>query len=342
VILKCASSRIGRAYCVTLIVALQGSLSAQTLKFERIGMIEGPAERIQVHDPYAYLAAGQTLTVFDISNPVAPKRAGAFTFPEKIWGFRVSGSLVYVAADFFGLGILDLSNVSAPVLRGSIKTPGQAKSVAVSGRRAVVADHMAGIDLIDISDLSKPLLLESFYLEGYAKEIVAIGSHAYAVDSPTGFYAFDLSKAGPFEALSAQQSASAPGSIAVSEAPGPMGRQIAIVVGNGAPARNITDATTWSLQVYDVSKADAPTKVAAYRTPSGRPVRVAMKGNLVYVADGPGGLQVLDLSKPETPRLLGGHITPAPAHDVAVAGEFVFMIAGERAAGQVMILRQLP
>jgi hypothetical protein len=310
------------------------AVSAQTLNFASIGSIPGPADLVEVSGRYAYIAAGKTLTLVDISNPAAPKRVGAYTFPEKIWGFRVVGSLVYVAADFFGLGILDVSNAAAPTLRGSFKTPGQAKNVAIHGTKAAVADHMSGVDFIDVSNLAKPVSLGSFYLDGYARDVAGSGSLAYAVDAPTGLYVFDLSKSAPLDAVSTQQSATAPGSIVVSEAEG-QGPKLAILVGGG------------SLQVYDLSNPATPVRTATYRTPSSRPLRVALHGSLAYVADAAQGLQVVDLSTPATPAIVGAFKTPAPARDVAVADSLVFVVVGAAAAGprefkdqQVLILRQ--
>ena len=311
-------------------------VSAQTVNFARVGSITGPADLVEVYGGLAYIAASKTLTLFDISNPAAPKRAGAYTFPEKIWGFRVVGSTVYVAADFFGLGILDVSNPAAPALRGSIKTPGQAKNVAVFGTKAAVADHMSGVDFIDASNPAKLVSLGSFYLDGYARDVAASGSMAYAVDAPTGLYVFDLSKSGPLDAVSTQQSATAPGSLVVSEASS-QGPKIAILVGGG------------SLQVYDLSTPAAPVKAATYRTPSGRPARVSLNGRLAYVADSGEGLQVVDLSTPSKPTVVGAFKTASPARDVAVADSLVFVVVGSAAGGprefkdqEVLILRQTP
>jgi hypothetical protein len=157
-----------------IVVCTIAGVSAQTVTFAPVGSIAGPADLVRVQGRYAYIAAGKTLTVVDVSNPAAPRQTGAYTFPEKIWGFRVVGSSVYVAADFFGLGILDVSDAGAPTLRGSMKTPGQAKNVAVFGTRAVVADHMSGVDYIDVSNPAKPVSLGSFFLDGYARDVVAI------------------------------------------------------------------------------------------------------------------------------------------------------------------------
>ena len=319
-----------------LVTALSG-VSAQTVTLAPVGSIAGPVDLIKVQGRYAYVTVGKTITLVDITNPAAPTRAGAYTFPERIWGFKVVGSIVYAAADFFGLGILDVSNPAAPTLRGSIKTPGQAKNVAVFGTKAVVADHMSGVDFIDVSNQANPVSLGSFFLDGYARDVVAAGSLAYAVDAPAGLYVFDLSKPGPLDTVSSQQSASAPGSIVVSDVTRTQGAKVAVLVGAG------------SLQVYDVSNPGvAPVKAATYQTP-GRPQHVALNGTLAYVADGLEGLQVVDLSVPSMPRLIGTYKTANPARDVAVSDSLVFVVTGplptgnrSPGGGEVLILRQTP
>jgi hypothetical protein len=52
---------------------------------------------------------------------------------------------------------------------------------------------------------------------------------------------------------------------------------------------------------------------------------MALKGTVAYVADGPEGIQVVDLSNPSTPTIVATFKTPAPAREVAVAGSTVFV-----------------
>jgi hypothetical protein len=307
-------------------------VSAQTLKFVPLGSIPGPVDLIRVQGTYAYVAAARTLTIFDISNPAAPRREGAYTFPEKIWGFRVAGSLAYVAADFFGLGILDISNAAAPVLRGSIKTPGQAKNVDVFAGKAVVSDHMSGVDYVDVSNSAKPASLGSYFLDGCAKDVAVSGSLAYAVDAPTGLYVFDLSKPGPLAAVSEQQSASDSRGrgVAVSD-PAAEGPNLAVLIGGGL------------LQVYDVSSPASPVKVATFRLPGEGAQRGSFKGKLAYMANGREGLQVVDLSTPDMPKIVGAYQTAGLARDVAVKDFLVFVVVGAGGGkGEVLILRQTP
>ena len=267
--------------------------------------------------------------MFDISDPASPRRVGIYTFPEEIWSFRLAGSMAYVANNFAGLGIVDVSNPASPSLRGSFKAPGQVKSAAVAGTRVVLADHFSGLDLVDVSNPSKPASLGSFFLEGYARDVVTSGSLAYAVDSPAGFYILDLSKPDAIDTpVSSVQSTKATGMrvrIEVSEPSAPV--KLAVIAAGGF------------LHVYDVTNPAAPTISALHRM-SG-PQGVALEGTIAYVADGREGLQVLDLSTPSKPTVIGAYETAAQARDVVVADGLVFVVTGMgRESSEVVILKQ--
>ena len=324
-----ATSRVGllRVFVFSWLVLLAPAVSAQSLTFTYVGSIPAPVDMIRVEGHHAYVSAGRTLTIYDISNPAAPARQGEYTFPEEIWAFRISGSTAYVGANFFGLGILDVSNPASPRLRGSFKTPGQAKTAAVFGSKIVVIDHMEGVVLVDASNAAKPVSAGSYFVDGYARDIATSGSFAYAVDSPAGFYILDLSRPNPMEPVSALQSGTGLRSVEVSGA-------LAVLVGGGL------------LQAYDVTNPAAPAKAPPYRTPGGAQ-RVSLDGTRAYVADGREGLQVVDFSTPATPAIVGSYKTSGLARDVAAAGSLVFVVVSEANArpqdgGSVVILRQSP
>jgi hypothetical protein len=130
--------------------------------------------------------------------------------------------------------------------------------------------------------------------------------------------------------VASQQSARAPLSIELSPSSDGKGPSLAVLVGGGL------------LQVYDMTKPTDPVRLTTFRTPSGRPSRATIHGHYVYVADAREGLQVVDLSKPSAPVLLGaGFKTSEPARDVAVADSVVFLaVGGGEEGGEVLILRQ--
>jgi hypothetical protein len=245
-------------------------------------------------------------------------------------------------AALFGLGILDVSNPAEPRLRGAFKTPGQAKNVALFGTKALVADHMSGLDILDVSNVARPASLGSFFLEGYSRDVVIRNTFAYAVDAPSGLYIFDLSRAGPLEPLSTLQSPN-------TDRGSPLHPSIEIPpAGTGLPTIACV-VRSQSLQVYDISNPRAPVSVATYRTPSGRPQRVALSGTLAYVADGQEGVLILDLATPANPAVVGTFKTPRPARDVTVADSRLFVVIGDLRSDsrspsgtEVLILRRNP
>jgi hypothetical protein len=335
-----------------LLLSVSAEVLAQPLSFVPLGSIRGPADRIRAQGRLAYVATDRTLVIYDLVDPGSPARVGGYTFPEQIWGFRLDGTRAYVAAGHSGLGILDVSNPAAPVLMALVKMPGQAKNVAVSGNRALVANHMSGVDTVDISSAMKPALLGSAFVDGYARDVAALGAVGVAVDNPSGMYVFDLTAANTIEPLTTLQTAAAPQQVEMAEIGGEQKTRLAVLAGSepydplrgarppGGPTR------PGSLQVFDVSDPMRPVLAMTLPT-SGSGRRLAVRGPLVYLADGPDGLRVLDLTRPSKPTVVGAYKTAAPARDVAVADGVVLLFvdgAGEGAraqeGGEILILSE--
>ena len=334
------ASATGGVLCALLCGGLARPSAAQRVTFTPVGSLRVPAGTIKLQGQYAYVDEDSTLTVVDISNPAAPSRVGAYTLPARIWGFTVSGSYAYVAADLWGIGIVDISNKAAPTLRGSFKTRGQAHAIDVWGTTALVADHMQGIAFFDVSNPAAPKPFGSVFLEGYPRHVTVLGSMAYAVDSPNCFYVIDPSKP-PLDPLGSLQALDSGfgrfASIATADIPGTPTRKVAAVTG----ARE--------LQIYDVSRPEAPTLLSRYSTPGGGD-RMVMNGTIAYIADLAQGLRVVDLSTPEKPQTVGEYKTMRPALDVARSGALLFVTSGsqrEAVSGRIqgdelLILRQNP
>ena len=315
---------------VGLIGVLVPSASAQTVTLEPVGVIPGPVEHVRVQGDYAYVSGHTSFTVWDVSNPAAPRKMGSTELPEEIWGFRVRGERAYLGVNFFGLGILDISDPAVPMLLGSHKTLGQAKIGAVYENRVVLIDHMEGLVLVDTSNETAPTGAGSFFLDGYARDVVTSGKMAYATDSPTGLYVFDLSVPGEPEPVGILHAPASPRSIEVARE-------------EGEPSGILAGAGGGQLQIYDASNPAMPVKAATFETP-GRTTRVAMAGSLVYVGDTQAGILVVDISDPSAPKEAGRFQTDAPARDIAATDTHVFVVvgAGEGQQGEteVQILRK--
>jgi hypothetical protein len=106
------------------------------------------------------------------------------------------------------------------------------------------------------------------------------------------------------------------------------GRVIACLVGGGA------------LQLYDVTDPAKPVHLTNLKTPGGRPTRITLDGARAYLADGREGVQIVDLSNPSSPALVGTVKTTAPARDVAVGGGLMVVAVGMGEGNEeVVVLR---
>jgi hypothetical protein len=176
---------------------------------------------------------------------------------------------------------------------------------------------------IDVSNPAAPASKGSFFLDGYARDIVSKGAMAYAVDSPAGLYVFDLSRPGPLEPVAAVQTGTALRMLEVTDLPD--GRRVAVLVGGGA------------LQLHDVTAGRTPKVLAVLKTPGGA-LRVTLQGTNAYVADAQAGLQIVDIARPESPRIVGTFATRTAARDAAVSGDLVLVATVD----EVAVLRVRP
>lgn len=298
--------------------------------------IPGPMDMVRASGTHAYIVNSRELTVYDISNPASPKREGTYEFPEKVWGIRMVGSLLYVANGFSGLQILDVSNPAKPILHGAVKNQGQSKNVSISGGRAVVANHMTGVDLIDVSNTASPRFIGSAFLDGYARDAAITGTIAYGVDSPSGLYVFDVATIASkvFDPAGSFQDAHTPQQIELSDTIA--GTRLAVLGGGEPydPTRQRTPGTRprGTLQLWDLKNPLQPTLAGLYRTP-GMPRHFALQGATAYVADSEAGVHLVDLSTPARPVAGAGFKTEKPARSIAVTGSTVLVVVGTTSEG---------
>lgn len=330
---------------LTALVATSATTTAQGQTVELVGTIAGPATTVHLHENVAYISDGARLRLFDVSTPATPNLLGTYTFPQNIYGVRVSESVAYAAVDFFGLGILDVSDPSAPSLLASLETGGQALAVGITGSTAVLANRLTGLEIVDVSDPRAPISRGAYFTEGYATDVDVAGTIAYVVDRPGGLSVIDLTKSGDPDAESTQSMTERPAAVGVTR----LSDEIP-----GATLAGVM-STDSLLELFDVSDPSAPIALASYRDPDRPPrgvtiatPRIRMEGPLAFIADAfpPFLVQVVDLSDPTRPTRVAGYEPPRAPRDVSVFGSMVLvaLAADENDPSQpgVLILRYEP
>ncbi len=248
----------------------------------------------------AYLAAGsQGLLVVD-TTASKPAIVGSVALTGSAVGIDVQGSLAYVAAENGGLRIVDVTNPQAPAQLGDGATGNPIVDVAApGGGRVYVVDRAGEITVFDVANPANPTELGAARVaSGQATCIVAIGTVAY-VGGETELSVVDLERA-----ETPQRRAQIP-------ADGP-------VNGVAASGSTVVFSDTNGVTILDVSTLLSPT-VRGNWTPRGQPAGVWVQDARLYVAiPSVATLEVVDISDPANPSLLGAYTTPGPAAAVTV------------------------
>ena len=285
------------------------SPSAISENVEFVGATGGAVHDVFVQDNYAYICAGGTLTILEVSAPSNPTKVGYVALPDIAYGIYVQGSFAYVADEDSGLRIIDVSEPSSPIEVGFYDTPGYAEGVYVQGGLAYVADAdgTSGLRIIDVSEPSSPVEVGFYDTPGSANAhgVYVQGSLAY-VANDSGLHIIDVSEP------------SSPTEVGFYDTPGSA---------HGVYVQgSLAYVAAWysGLRIIDVSEPSSPTEVGFYDTP-GSAHGVYVQGSLAYVAAWYSGLRIIDVSEPSSPTEVGFYDTPGWASGVYVQGGLAYM-----------------
>lgn len=263
-------------------------------------------------------------------------------------GSAVDGSLVYVADGYLGDGlvILDVSDPAAPVRIGNYPAVSYASDVAVAWPYAYVADYHGdvlildvtdptqpselstiesqlpwsllhrdgvlyvaslgtGVSIYDVTDPSSSVLLADYPLEDGAAGIDLVGSTLFVAAAEAGLLVLDVTDPTSPEAI---------GQLAV-------GQQL---VGLAASPSLVLAVDMLSSRAYviDVENPSAPWLQSSIASPF--PFSVVQSGSYGLVS-ATGGIQVVDLSEPDSPVDLGRFPLPSTTYAVSISAGLAFV-----------------
>jgi len=274
-----------------------------------------PSELTAAGD-YVYVADARAgLIILDVADPTHPRRVGSYDTPGYAREVVVSGDYAYVTDASAGLQIIDVTNPGAPAAVGSLGGLGDAHGLDVAGDYAYVTAYSSGNSLrvIDVSDPTNPAQVGSLPTPGFSWSVDVVGEYAYVGDANNlgGFVIIDVS-----EPASPVQDGSYDGDFRVFSMQ---------VIGDLA---YLAASYNGGLRVVNVANSTAPVDVGSLDTP-GDATNLTVSGAYAYVADGPGGLRIIDATDPALPVEVGYNAlkTYAYARDVAVAGRYAYVLA---------------
>ena len=300
---------------VVSVVIIAGGIgmghAEESLNVELVGraLVEGSSRAAFLQGDYAYLCAGKTLVILDITDPSSPVRVGLHDNRIGAEDVYVSGSYAYVVDSWEGVHILDVSDPTSPVEVGFFKTRPYVKSVYVSGSYAyVINGYYGGLRILDVSDPMSPSEVGFYGTPPGSHEVYVSGSYAYVANKDKGLRVIDVSDP------------SSPSEVGFYDT------HCAYGVYVSGPYAYVADQND-GLRIIDVSDPTSPSEVGVCDTQHWA-TKVSVSGSYAYVADWGGGLRIIDISDPTSPVETGSYRTPGWGLDVVMRGSYAYLATG--------------
>jgi hypothetical protein len=255
-------------------IVSQCTLSSSTCK------TQGRVYDLYVSDGYAYVAEGNAgVQIIDVTDPSNPTVKKTFNTGGSARGVYVVSKYLYVANDYEGLEIVDISDPLQPQVLSVLMYGAnlQALKIVVVGKYAYLMDYSLGLIIVDVSDPAHPVTKGSINPPGYSNGIFVYGNYVYLLDGDKGLHIIDVSDPSHPQ----WKNNIYPSLVGVNSGVYVSGKYGYIT-------------RVYSLDIVDLTYPEFPITIYSLDLPfAGGGVYVS--GNYAYVADGDGGLKIINL-----------------------------------------------
>jgi len=306
---------------------------------------------VAVMGDWAFVADDEEgLAVYDISVAATAEGIGAsLVTPGYAVGIDVANGHAFMGSQTSGLQVFSLADPSAPTLVTTLPVPGFPGDVAIVGNLGYLTCYTSGLQIVDVTDPAAPSVLGELVTGAPTRSLAYQDGRIYMTEEDS----LRVIDVGDPAAPTSLRTVAVPGAgVGVND------RGVFVGTTNGE-LHWFTDSTSGLVLIDDIYLPGSGNDVAVLDTlvfaacssfPSSRlaivaaspgegtltmlaqvplprmPAGVTLDRGLAYVADGVGGVQIVDVHDPLHPVLLGAAaIPPNDAQAVAVAGDHLYV-----------------
>lgn len=241
---------------------------------------------VAAKDSLVYIGAGGSgIYIINIADPYAAVQVGLYDSPGGVRDFYMVDTLIYIGDGSQGLRIVNAADVTNPVSIGWYDTANDCMNVCVKDTVAYVCDYTNGLYFLNVSDPTNPTLITTLIPVGWAYENTIKDTILYVAN---GVYTYALNVADPsnpstidsFHTDDASKNISCQGDM--------------LVLGN----------TSGGFKFIDISSSSDLTIAYEYET-GGSVLDIEVKDSLAFLAEGPKGCVILNISDPQNIEEVG-------------------------------------
>jgi len=266
--------------------------------------LSGYAHQLVVRDNLMYIGDGQgglkIIDVTDVSNPVVLNQYTG----DYAWDVEVIGNTAFVANGFMGSGdkltVVNITDPTEPVLLGNHTTVGDATDIEIVENLAFLTTSYAGFTVFNISNHTNPIQLGQYEGESTSNaelgDLEIVGNLAFLSYWDKSFKVLNISDISNIRVLTEFNESLSTFSVYIEK------------------DRNLAFLCDYELGLLllDISIPNQLSEVARYFD-GGKPCRIEVVGNLVYMTDQENGFVILEIGEisgftvgPEHFLLIGG------------------------------------
>lgn len=268
---------------------------ADPLSPEEIGILDssGFIRAVEKRGDLIYLGDyNNGLRIVDAADPASPfELSNCFNpFSVHVCNLAVTDAFAYLACHENGLTIIDITAPSAPSFVSNYALQYCVEDVEIVGNLAYLANYNSGLRILDISDPYDPVQIGICATPDWANAVAISGNYAY-VGAWGFFLVVDISN--PSHPFIVSQTGYYPGMVKQVEVQG----NYAYLVG-----------LQTLMQIIDISNPHHPREVFEKESDNYQSVLdIALEGDFAFLSTDFAGLQVLNISDPTRPVVVGYH-----------------------------------
>ncbi len=268
-------------------------------------VLSGRILDICVDGNYAYCGTiDNEFLAINITNPYSPVKKNSCSIDGIGYSVTIAGNYAYVATNDQGLKIVNITNPGSPNVVGSFNTDGNAHDVIVAGDYAFIADGSYGLKVIDISDPALPTsgVAWAYDTPDVATGLILNGDYVYITDT-SSIQIVDISDptspvfAGEYTAITSTNKLCIFGDLAFI-------------------------ANSDGLVILNITAPSSPQYLSTFGTVG--LIDIVVDGDHIYVSGYDNNFQVIDITNPLNPVIVGTCLMPALSQGLFLSGCYVY------------------
>jgi hypothetical protein len=281
----------------------------------------GYAQDVDMNDTLAYVAEGEGgVAVVSVANPSAPRLLSVCYLGVRGYSYKIArrDSIVYLATGGFGINTVNVGNAYSPTFIAHYGGASSTNDVAIFDGWLLEAKGEAGIRFANIAEVDPGYIdaRGSIITPGFARGMVALPDSSLLVAcGEMGFAIFDLRDIERVQGFYTQEKQS----VAWIDLPG----YVSHLATMGDQRIAFLACGTAGVQVVDFSDTTNLRVIGSYST-GGYAKEVAYSNGRLYVTTELRGLQILSVTNPSAPTLIGV-VETKYALGVAVDQRYVYV-----------------